>query len=104
MHSSDKIYNWIQAGSKRASTNDTLTFTNEYDNPLLVLPLSVHNGLQYFSHDTPQPSPLFVRATLCYPATTTTAALIQDDDDDGLIVITSDTAIDETILASLANP
>ena len=68
MWSSDKISAWSQAGSKSPTALDTLTFTDASNTPLLVLPLSSHNGLQYCTHPTRgPPSNPTVRSTL-HPA------------------------------------
>ena len=52
MWSSTCIAKWTQSGSKSPQCTDTLTFTDDANNPLLVLPLTTHNGLQYCTHDT----------------------------------------------------
>jgi hypothetical protein len=67
MTSSSRIHAWTQSGSKTA-THDSLTFTDANGTPLLVLPLTTHNGLQYCSHDaTPRShsSPV-VRSMISY--------------------------------------
>ncbi len=73
MRSCDKIFGWCQSGSKHQSTSDTLTFTDADDTPLLVLPLTTHNGLQYCSPSTGDdvPHSSTVRSTITYtpPAT-----------------------------------
>jgi hypothetical protein len=71
MKSSSRIYAWSQSGSKLGS-HDTLTFTDDAGTPLLILPLTTHNGLQYCSHATNADisSPI-VRLTISYPTPVT---------------------------------
>lgn len=53
MWSSSCIAKWNQSGSKDPQCVDSLTFTDDADNSLLVLPLTTRNGLQYCTHDKP---------------------------------------------------
>ena len=71
MWSSTRIAKWQQSGSKDPSNLDTLSFTDEDGNNLLVLPLTTHNGLQYCTHDKPMAS---VHSTIVYSAIKNTPA------------------------------
>lgn len=63
MKCSDKIRAWSQSGSKDNPTLNNLVFTGRDGQPLLLLPLTSFNGLQYCSHTS---TPV-VCSTITYP-------------------------------------
>ena len=69
MWSSSCIAKWNQSGSKDPECMDTLTFMDAANNPLLVLPLTTHNGLQYCTHD--KPTTPTIHSVITYSASTT---------------------------------
>jgi len=70
MSSSTHITAWQQTGSKDPTLPNTLSFSDNDGKPLLVLPLTTLNGLQYCTHtQPPSPQPV-VTSILTYTAST----------------------------------
>ena len=81
MKSSSRINAWSQSGSESGS-HDSLTFTDVSGTPLLILPLTTYNGLQYCSYSSSSDfSTPIVRSTISYPATEPTESVQTDPED-----------------------